>query len=124
MKESVALAAEVALAFAKFEAWYPHKWVSKPRAVEVWTEILSDLTPEEVRQAVSAWGKSHDWPPSPAELRGKVPRLCRCGKCYSCHARAVERARRAIDRGSAGADFDTPERLSEIAPRNLPRLTQ
>lgn len=116
------MAAEIARAFLAFEASYPHKWATKPRAIEVWSEMLDELEPEEIRAAVASWCKTHDWPPSPAELRGMVPRFCRCGRCWACHSRAVERAKRAIDRGAIGADFDGPTHITEIAPSKAPRL--
>jgi hypothetical protein len=100
----------VTLAFGLLEAAYGKKWAGGSPAI--WAQLLEDAEPEEVIPAVKAWCKANEWPPSPKDVLEAIPRFCRCGKCWPCHSRAVERAKRALERGSMGADFDTPERLT------------
>lgn len=97
------------VAFELFKNSYGSRWAGA--SAEVWAMLLEQATPEEVLVASKKWCQEHDWPPTPKDLLQAVPRFCRCGRCWPCHHRAVERAGRALERGSAGADFDTPERL-------------
>lgn len=111
--------ASVARAIAMISAAYPNKFNVGTLGVAVWSDMLHDLSPEEVMGATSAWISKEKWPPSIADLRGMVPRFCRCGRCSACHRRAVERAGRALERGSIGADFDSNfgETLDEARKR-------
>lgn len=128
-----ALALAVRQAFALFAASYGRKWDIPPEAVNAWTVAFEadQATPDEVRAAANAWAAAKAWPPSRAELRGTIPRLCSCGTCYPCHARSVERAKRAVERGSIGATGFEPTPLADAlrtalppGPKPPPRLAQ
>lgn len=101
--------AAMSKALATFAAFYPHKWVATAGAVDIWADTLSDMTADEIESAARLWVNTEKWPPTPADLRGLIPRFCRCGKCWPCRHRAVKRA------GSSGpgADLDSGETLDE-----------
>lgn len=109
------VAAEVARMLVTFETAYPNRWHTPPMALEVWSDILADLEPEEIRAAARMWCEREKWPPTPAEIKGLVPRFCRCGKCRACGQRARARALRS----GPGADLDLPggETLDEARRR-------
>ncbi len=114
----------VTKALAAFAAAWPNRWAQSSVTLAVWLDTLSDLEPTEVREAARRAVIEREWPPTVAEFRALVPRLCRCGKCYPCHARAVERAKRAVERGSLGADLDGPTHIGALTPRFVPRLVE
>lgn len=107
--------------FAMMAANYGRKWDIPPDAVNAWATQLEaeGVTSPELLAAASAWARSNPWPPCFAELRSSIPRLCRCGTCYPCHARALERAKRAVDQGRLGAHGFDPEPMSDVAVKLL-----
>lgn len=112
----------VTKALAAFAVAWPNKWQQSQLTLAVWLDTLADLEPDEIRTAAKACVMGRTWPPTVAEFRQSVPRLCRCGKCYPCHARAVAAAKRAVERGSLGAELDGPTHIGQLIPRGFPRL--
>jgi len=107
----------IAYALAMFRYAYQERFQVGAVAAKVWGDILADVAPEEVAASARAWCQSEKWPPTPADIRGLVPRFCRCGRCRACNARALERARGAVERGAIGSEDFTPERLA-ISPHD------
>ena len=95
--------------FSIFAATYGGRWTLGRESIGVWAAVLEEATAQELVQASLVWARTDEWPPTPAGLLSRIPRFCKCGKCPTCHHRAVERAGRALERGSAGATFDTSE---------------
>jgi hypothetical protein len=123
--------AAIAWIFARFTDAYPRKWKPGEGTAETWLVLLSDATPQEICLAAVEWMRSDaEWPPEPGQLRARVPRFCRCGKCHPCHKRAMARAVAAVERGALGADVgEEPARLGAGVRDALPqsdvrRLTQ
>lgn len=123
--------AAIAWIFARFTDAYPRKWKPSGGTAETWLVLLGDATPGEIVAAAVEWMRSDaEWPPEPGQLRARIPRFCRCGKCYSCHKRAMARAVAAVERGAIGADTsEEPERIGGAARQALPeseprRLTE
>lgn len=94
----------IASAIAMIAECYRGKWAPGAASVNVWADILWELEPHEIADAVRAHCATEKWPPTPSEIRGRVPRFCRCGRCAHCHHRAVQRAMKS----GPGADLDTP----------------
>lgn len=64
----------VSLLFSKFQARYPHKWISAlgtpeliTLAVDEWGKVLAGVTAEQVKRGLLEWDR--DWPPSALEFR-------------------------------------------------------
>lgn len=101
--------AAISKALASFATLYGSRFTVGSGALDIWASTLSDLTPQEVEDAVRLWTNTEKWPPTPADLRGLIPRFCRCGRCWPCRHRAVKRAQLS----SPGADLDSGETLDE-----------
>ncbi len=112
--------AAVARALAVLSEVYQNKFHVGAMSLDAWSDVLADLTPQEVLNAVRTWTTREKWPPSVAELRQMIPRFCRCGKCSACHRRAVERAMAS----GPGADLDTPVETIDDARRRFFAPTQ
>jgi hypothetical protein len=109
------LEAAAVRALAKLALAYPDRFHVAPATLPLWLEMLHDVEAVELETAVAQWIASEKWPPTIADIRGRVPRLCRCGKCSACHRRAVQRAMRS----GPGANLDTP-----VEPTFNPRSDQ
>lgn len=111
----------VAFAVALFsEAYRARGWVPGPATLGTWAHLLRELRPAEITDAASRWCDASQFPPTPADLKGLLPRFCKCRRCGHCIARAANAARAALDRGAAGADFDGPTRIGDIPPATPP----
>jgi hypothetical protein len=100
----------VQAAFTMFEASYGSKWAGgKP---SVWALLMEEATATEIIGAAKDWCRSQEWPPSPKDLLDRIPRFCRCGKCWPCQMRALDRARKAVERGSLDAAQQIPQRVT------------
>lgn len=102
--------AAVKLAFSMFQAAYNNKWSGA--APEVWSALLEDATAEEIVKAAKDWCRGEEWPPTPKDILQSIPRFCRCGKCWPCQIRAMDRARMAVERGALDAALTLPERVT------------
>ena len=109
--------AAVAKSLASFATLYGSKFVAGSGALDIWADTLSDLTADEIQDAVRTWSNTQKWPPTPADLRGLIPRFCRCQNCAACRKRALARAGAAVARGSVGALMEPEESIDEVRGR-------
>jgi hypothetical protein len=107
--------------FGMLAASYGRRWDIPAAAAPAWAAAFESelVTERELLAAAAAWSATRPWPPSRAELRGAIPRLCTCGACTACHSRAVARAKRAAERGSLGAGSYDPPSVADVAQQML-----
>lgn len=101
---------------AVLKGTYGQRFEPGAAVFEAWAFALDGVTDQELFSALQAWVKLEKWPPTPADLRGLVPRFCRCRKCDACQARAYKRAVANI--GGGGEDFG-PEPIGNIVQRAI-----
>lgn len=113
----------VRAAFKTFLGRYgSRKWDIPAEAANGWAASFESdgCTAQEILAAAKAWSDVNNWPPCYAELRGVIPKFCRCKKCHACHRRALKRACDAINRGQGGVEDFSPPQLSELVADALP----
>ena len=113
----------IAAVLAMLSEVYQGKFTVSAYTLTVWSDMLEDLSPAEIDAAARAWCSTQKWPPTIADIRGAVPRLCRCGKCLACYRRSHARATALCNAGSNGVeDFNQPMLVSDIARERLERV--
>ena len=120
--------ADVARMMTYFKAFYGSRFEHGAAVAEAWLSVLDDLTPRELEASSKGWVQSEKWPPTPADIRNGVARLCTCGRCSPCAGRKWQRdyaaAQAAVTRGAIGCvdDGNGYDRLE--APRGGQRLLE